>query len=73
MIPVNITTFIVLGGSGFVMEALGSEILFMFCAVLLGGFIVMGKRVMGDLEGKKAKKLMKYRPHRVPTSARGRG
>lgn len=66
--PLNVVQFFVLAGAGFALEALGTETMFVFSAVLLGAFVVLGKKIMGDFDGKK-KEIIEYHPHRGPVSA----
>ena len=71
LVPTNIAMFLVLAGAGFAVEAFGDEPVFIFCGAMLGGFIVLSKRLIEDFDGtkqKKEKELMQYHPHRGPAT-----
>ncbi|MBN2121990.1 MFS transporter [Candidatus Micrarchaeota archaeon] len=68
--PVNFTEFLVLALSGFALNALGIEALFLLSALLLLASIVLSKKIIGDFEG--TKKLISYRPHKGPAAVAAR-
>ncbi len=70
--PTNLGAFVVFAGAGFALEAFGTEAMFVFSAVLLGGFVVLGKKIMDDFDGKKKKTIIEYRPHRGPVAQTGK-
>jgi len=73
IVPTNIATFLMLAGSGYAVEALGDEPIFVLCAVMLAGFVYLSKNLIEDFDGTKAtreKELMKYHPHRGPANVR---
>ncbi|MBD3398244.1 MFS transporter [Candidatus Micrarchaeota archaeon] len=69
MAPLNIFQFLALAGAGFALEAFGNEAMFVFSAILLGGFVILGKKINSDFDGKKKKEIIEYHPHRGPVSA----
>ncbi len=69
--PTNLGAFVVFAGAGFALEAFGTEAMFVFSAVLLSGFVVLGKKIMDDFDGKK-KTIIEYHPHRGPVAQTGK-
>ena len=61
-VPYNVAAFVVLAGAGFALDAFGSEPLFVFCSILLAGFVFLARKITNDYEGKKG--VMDYRPHK---------
>ena len=73
LVPTNLASFFMLAGSGYAVEALGAEPIFILCAVMLAGFVFLSKKIIEDFDGTKAtreKELMKYHPHRGPANVR---
>lgn len=70
-VPLNLATFVVFSLTGFALEALGSESLFAFAALLLAGFIVLAKTVMDEFDGRKMRvKVSTYHRHAGPKTER---
>lgn len=70
--PTNLGAFVVFAGAGFALEAFGTEAMFVFSAVMVGGFVVLGKKIMDDFDGKKKKTIIEYHPHRGPVAQTGK-
>ena len=59
--PMNFCTFIAFAASGFMLDALGSDVLFAIAGALLFGYVLLGKKIMDELDSKT--RIMEYHPH----------